>query len=127
MRASNIYVWFPALLCAICPQMAFCVICMYLPYITVHDLVDHHASVMSLAFGGRGYIVRSQDTDAGIGIEFDSTLGFPGEGPMKKRDRKRKLTFKRINLEATTAEVMQQVQIQAGQVDSHTHTHTSTH
>ena len=100
---------------------------MYLPYITVHDLVDHHASVMSLAFGGRGYIVRSQDTDAGIGIEFDSTLGFPGEGPMKKRDRKRKLTFKRINLEVTTAEVMQQVQIQAGQVDSHTHTHTSTH
>ena len=68
---------------------------------------------MSLAFGGRGYIVRSRDTDAGIGIEFDSTLGFPGEGPMKKRDRKRKLVFKRINLEATAAAVMQQVQIQA--------------
>ena len=66
---------------------------------------------MSLAFGGRGYIVRRQETDAGIGIDFDSTLGFPGEGPMKKRDRKRKLTFKRINLEATASEVMQQVRI----------------
>ena len=30
---------------------------------------------------------------------------------MKKRDRKRKLTFKRINLEATASEVMQQVRI----------------
>ena len=92
---------------------------MYLPHITVHDLVvvDHHVSLMSLAFGGRGYIVRSRDTDAGIGIEFDSILGFPGEGPMKKRDRKRKLVFKPINLEATAAAVMQQVQIQAGQVD----------
>ena len=80
---------------------------MYLPHITVHDLVDHHVSfLMSLAFGGRGYIVRSRDTetDAGIGIEFDSTLGFPGEGPMKKRDRKRKLVPKRINLEVTAAQ-----------------------
>ena len=80
--------------------------------------------MMSLAFGGRGYIVRRQETDAGVG--FDSTLGFPGEGPMKKRDRKRKLTFKRINLEATASEVMQQVQILSGQMDSHTHTHTHT-
>lgn len=100
--------------------MAFCVFCMYLPYITLHDLVDYHFSMMSLAFGGRGYIVRRQETDVGVG--FDSTLGFPGEGPMKKRDRKRKLTFKRINLEATASEVMQQVQIQSGQMDSHAHT-----
>ena len=143
MRASNSWAWFHALIIVICPQLAFCVICMYLPHITVHDLVvvDHHVSLMSLAFGGRGYIVRSRDTetDAGIGIEFDSTLGFPGEGPMKKRDRKRKLVFKPINLEATAAAVMQQVQIQAGQVDwlslsfsislslSLTHTHTHTH
>ena len=75
--------------------------------------------MMSLAFGGRGYIVRRQETDAGV--EFDSNLGFPGEGPMKKRDRKRKLKFKRINLEATASEVMQQVQIQSGQMDSHAH------
>ena len=54
--------------------MAFCVICMYLPYITVHNLVDFHFPVMSLAFGGRGYIVRRQETDAGIGIDFDSLL-----------------------------------------------------
>ena len=144
MRASNSWAWFHALIIVICPQLAFCVICMYLPHITVHDLVvvDHHVSLMSLAFGGRGYIVRSRDTetDAGIGIEFDSTLGFPGEGPVKKKgDRKRKLVFKPINLEATAAAVMQQVQIQAGQVDwlslsfslslslSHTHTHTHTH
>ena len=120
MRASHIYVWFYAVLCVICPQMAFCVFCMYLPYITLHDLVDYHFSMMSLAFGGRGYIVRRQETDVGVG--FDSTLGFPGEGPMKKRDRKRKLTFKRINLEATASEVMQQVQIQSGQMDSHAHT-----
>ena len=82
---------------------------MYLPYITLHDLVDYHFPIMSLAFGGRGYIVRRQKTDAGLGIEFDSTLGFPGEGPKTKRDRKRKLTFKRINLDAKAAEVMQQV------------------
>ena len=71
--------WPHALIIVICPQLAFCVICMYLPHITVHDLVvvDHHVSLMSLAFGGRGYIVKSRDTetDAGIGIEFDSTLG----------------------------------------------------
>ena len=65
---------------------------------------------MSLTFGGRGYIVRSQETD--VGIEFDMTLGFPGEGPMKKRDRKRKLIFKRINLAVTAGEVMHQVQSQ---------------
>ena len=105
--------------------MAFCVLFMSLPYITLHDLVDYHFSMMSLAFGGRGYIVRRQETDAGVG--FDSTLGFPGEGPMKKRDRKHKLTFKRINLEATASEGMHQVQIQSGQMDSHTHTHTHPH
>ena len=42
----------------------------------------YHATCDSPLCGGRGYIVRSRDTDAGIGIEFDSTLGFPGEGPL---------------------------------------------
>jgi len=109
MRTSRIILWFFVLLCVACPQMVFCVICLYLPYITLHDLVDYHFPIMSLAFGGRGYIMGRRETDAGLGLEFDSTLGFPGEGPNTKRNRKRKLSFKRINLHAKAAVVMQQV------------------
>ena len=106
--------------------MAFCVFVMYLPYITLHDLVDYRFPIMSLAFGGRGYIVRRQESDAGF--EFDSTLGFPGEGPKKKRDRKRKLTFKQINLDVKAAVVMQQVKnADRSDVRTHTHAHTHTH
>ena len=38
-------------------------------------------TIHSLAFGGRGYFAAGQS--AFDGFEFDSTLGFPGEGPKK--------------------------------------------
>ena len=90
-----------ALLCFVCPQMAFCVMLMYLPYVTLHDVFDCHFPVMSLAFGGRGHIVRKRKTDVGLRIEFDSTLGFPGEGPKTNRNLKRKLPFTQINVGVT--------------------------
>ena len=83
---------------------------MYLPYVTLHDIVDCHFPIMSLAFGGRGYIVRTRETDVGLRIEFDSTLGFPGEGPKTNRNRKRKLTFPQINVDAKAEVVIHQVQ-----------------
>ena len=116
-----------ALLCFVCPQMAFCVMLMYLPYVTLHDVFDCHFPVMSLAFGGRGYIVRKRKTDVGLRIEFDSTLGFPGEGPKTNRNLKRKLPFIQINVDAKAEVVTQQVQKCRQVRCTHTHTQTCTH
>ena len=110
MRRSHMFVRLFALLCFVCPQMAFCVMFTYLPYVTLHDIVDCHFPIMSLAFGGRGYIVRTRKTDVGLRIEFDSTLGFPGEGPKTNRNLKRKLPFIQINVDAKAEVVTQQVQ-----------------
>lgn len=125
MRRSHMFVRLFALLCFVCPQMAFCVMFTYLPYVTLHDIVDFHFPIMSLAFGGRGYIVRTRKTDVGLRIEFDSTLGFPGEGPKTNRNLKRKLPFIQINVDAKAEVVTQQVQ-KCRQVRC-THTHAQTY
>ena len=83
---------------------------MCVPNMTLYDFSVCHFTIKSLAFGGRGYIVGTRETDVGLPIEFDSTLGFPGEGPKTNRNRKRKLTFTQINVDAKAEVVIQQVQ-----------------
>ena len=82
---------------------------MCVPFVTLYDGSVCHFTIKSLAFGCRGYIVGTREIDVGLRIEFDSTLGFPGEGPKTNRNRKRKLTFPQINVDAKAEVVIQQV------------------